>query len=250
MVNQGDLRQRFFLAASPPVSSAFGRTRVGLRSTKRISPTHARKNLWYPGSSLVNLVKYIQVHPDGNRINHVNPFQTGRELLRSPKKNKCFKNKFRYLFFHLKIFSLLLPDLRFDFHFLDMALRSVGRDLLLANLSGSGFLMNLVKYIQVYLDGNRIYHVKPFQTGRELLRSPKKNKCFKNKFRYLFFYLKIFALLLPDLRFDHHFLDMALKSVGWDLLLANLSGSGSLVYQAGEIQVHPDGNRIKHVKMK
>ena len=55
---------------------------------------------------------------------------------------------------------------------------------------------------------------------------------------------------MPDLRFDHHFLDMALQSVGWDLLLANLSGSGSLVYQAGEIQVHPDGNRIKHVKMK
>ena len=81
----------------------------------------------------------------------------------------------------MKIFSLLLPDLRFDHHFLDMALRSVGSDLLLANLSGSGFLMNLVKYIQVYLDGNRIYHVKPFQTGRELLRSPKKNKCFKEQ---------------------------------------------------------------------
>ena len=145
------------------------------------------------------------------------------------KQNKCVKNKFRYLFFYLKIFALLLPDLRFDHHFLDMALRSVGRDLLLANLSGSGFLVNLVKYIQVSPDGNRIYHVNPFQTGRELLRSPKKNKCFKNKFRYLFFHLKIFSLLLPDLRFDHHFLDMALRSVGRDLLLANLSGSGSLM---------------------
>ena len=149
------------------------------------SPQRTREKTSGPqGSSLVNVVKYIQVHPDGNRINHVNPFQTGRELLRSPKKNKCFKNKFRYLFFYLKVFSLLLPDLRFDHHFLDMALRSVGRDLLLANLSGSGFLMNLVKYIQVYLDGNRIYHiyhVKPFQTGRELLRSPKKNKCFKEQ---------------------------------------------------------------------
>ena len=212
MVNQGALRQRFFLAASPPVSSAFGRTRVGLRQTKRGTQ----------GSSLVNLVKYIQVHPDGNIINHVNPFQTGRELLRSPKNNKCFKNKFRYLFFHLKIFPLLLLDLRFDHHFLDMALRSVGRDLLLANLSGSGFLVNLVKYIQVSPDGNRIYHVNPFQTGRELLRSPKRNKCFKNKFRYLFFHLKIFPLLLPDLRFDHHFLDMVLRSVGHDLVLANL----------------------------
>ena len=26
-----------------------GRTRVGLRPTKRSSPSHARKNLWYPG---------------------------------------------------------------------------------------------------------------------------------------------------------------------------------------------------------
>ena len=79
---------------------------------------------------------------------------------------------------------------------------------------------------------------------------PRRTNVLKNKFCYLFFHLKIFPLLMPDLRFDHHFLDMALKSVGWDLLLANLSGSGSLVYQAGEMQVHPDGNRIKDVKMK
>ena len=31
------------------VSSAFGRTRVGLRPTKRSSPSQARKNLWCPG---------------------------------------------------------------------------------------------------------------------------------------------------------------------------------------------------------
>ena len=42
-------REKFFLAASLLVSSAFGRTRVGLRPTKRSSPSHARKNLWYPG---------------------------------------------------------------------------------------------------------------------------------------------------------------------------------------------------------
>ena len=41
--------RRFFLAASPLVSSAFGRTCVGLRPTKRSSPTYASKNLWYPG---------------------------------------------------------------------------------------------------------------------------------------------------------------------------------------------------------
>ena len=62
------------------------------------------------------------------------------------KQNKCVKNKFRYLFFHLKIFALLLLDLMFDRHFLDMVLRSVGHDLVLANLSGSGSLENLVKY--------------------------------------------------------------------------------------------------------
>ena len=33
----------------PLVSSAFGRTRFCLRPTKRSSPSHARKNLWYPG---------------------------------------------------------------------------------------------------------------------------------------------------------------------------------------------------------
>ena len=38
-----------WLAVSPLVSSAFGRTHVGLRPTKRSSPSHARKNLWYPG---------------------------------------------------------------------------------------------------------------------------------------------------------------------------------------------------------
>ena len=43
--------EKFFLAASPLVSSAFGRTRVGLRPTKRSSPSHARKILWYPGYS-------------------------------------------------------------------------------------------------------------------------------------------------------------------------------------------------------
>ena len=127
-------------------------------------------------------MKYIQVHPDGNRINHVNPFQTGRELLRSPKKNKCFKNKFRYLFFHLKIFPLLLPDLRFDYHFLDMPLRSVGQDLLLANLSGSGSVVYLqAGEIQVHPDGKRINNVSPFQTGLELLKSPKKSECFKKQ---------------------------------------------------------------------
>ena len=62
------------------------------------------------------------------------------------KQNKCVENKFRYLFFHLKIFALLLLDLRLDHHFLDMVLRSFGWDLLLANLSGSGSLVNLVKY--------------------------------------------------------------------------------------------------------
>ena len=50
------------------------------------------------------------------------------------------------MFFHLKIFPLLLPGLRFDHHFLDMVLRSVGQDLVLANLSGSGSRINLVKY--------------------------------------------------------------------------------------------------------
>ena len=62
------------------------------------------------------------------------------------KKNKCFKNKFRYLLFHLKIFALLLPDLWFDHHFLDMVLRSVGQDLVLENLSRSGSRVKLVKY--------------------------------------------------------------------------------------------------------
>ena len=44
-----DRGEKLFLAASPLVSSAFGRTRVGLWPTKRSSPSHARKNLWYPG---------------------------------------------------------------------------------------------------------------------------------------------------------------------------------------------------------
>ena len=35
--------------SSPLVSSAFGRTRVGLWPTKRSSPSHAWKNLWYLG---------------------------------------------------------------------------------------------------------------------------------------------------------------------------------------------------------
>ena len=48
-VLKSDPREKFFLAASPLVSSGFGRTRVGLRPTKRSSPSHARKNLWYPG---------------------------------------------------------------------------------------------------------------------------------------------------------------------------------------------------------
>ena len=68
------------------------------------------------------------------------------KLLTMLKQNKCFKNKFRYLFFHLKILPLLLLYLRFEHHFLDMVLRSVGQDLVLANLSGSGSLVNLVKY--------------------------------------------------------------------------------------------------------
>ena len=41
-VLKSDLRE-------PLVSSAFGRTRVCLQPTKRSSPSHARKNLWYPG---------------------------------------------------------------------------------------------------------------------------------------------------------------------------------------------------------
>ena len=56
-VNQGALRQRFFLAASPLVSSAFGRTLVGLWPTKRTSPSHARKNLWYLGGA-VQIINY------------------------------------------------------------------------------------------------------------------------------------------------------------------------------------------------
>ena len=68
------------------------------------------------------------------------------KLLTMLKQNKCFKNKFRYLFFHLKILPLLLLYLRFEHHFLDMVVRSVGQDLVLANLSGSGSLVNLVKY--------------------------------------------------------------------------------------------------------
>ena len=40
-----DPREKFFLAASPLVSSAFGRTLVGLWPTERSSPSHARRNL-------------------------------------------------------------------------------------------------------------------------------------------------------------------------------------------------------------
>ena len=108
----------------------------------------------WPGSCSCKFVRLwlsgkpgeIQAHPNSNRINRVNPFQTGQELLRSHKRNKCFKNKCHYLFLHLKIFPLLLPGLRFDHHFLDMVLRPVGQDLVLANLSGSGSRVNLVKY--------------------------------------------------------------------------------------------------------
>ena len=38
----------FFLAASPLVASAYGRTRAGLRPTPKIPAAH-EKNLWYPG---------------------------------------------------------------------------------------------------------------------------------------------------------------------------------------------------------
>ena len=38
-----------YIKSDPPlVSSAFGRTRVGLRPTKRSSPSRARKHVWYP----------------------------------------------------------------------------------------------------------------------------------------------------------------------------------------------------------
>ena len=162
------------------------------------------------------------------------------------KQNKCVKNKFRYLFFYLKIFALLLPDLRFDHHFLDMALRSVGRDLLLANLSGSGFLVNLVKYIQVSPDGNRIYHVNPFQTGRELLRSPKKNKCFKEQ-------ISLPVLSLENLCSSAAWFKVW-SSFSWHGAKVSWPGSPSCKFvrlwlfdEPGEIQVHPDGNRIYHV---
>ena len=88
------------------------------------------------------------------------------------KQNKCVKNKFRYLFFYLKIFALLLPDLRFDHHFLDMALRSVGRGLLLANLSGSGSLMNLVKYKYTQM-ATEFTTLTLFRPDEDLLGSPK-----------------------------------------------------------------------------
>ena len=45
-VNQGAMRQRFFLAASSLVSSVFSRRRTHARTS-----SHARKNLWYPGYS-------------------------------------------------------------------------------------------------------------------------------------------------------------------------------------------------------
>ena len=44
-VLKSDPREKFFLAASPLVSSAFGRTLVGLWPTERSSPSHARRNL-------------------------------------------------------------------------------------------------------------------------------------------------------------------------------------------------------------
>ena len=40
----------------PLVSSAFGRTCVGLLPTKRSSPSHTRKNLWYPGYKYITTV--------------------------------------------------------------------------------------------------------------------------------------------------------------------------------------------------
>ena len=40
---------RGFHARFPVSVTSFGRTLAGLWPTKRSSPTHARKNLWYPG---------------------------------------------------------------------------------------------------------------------------------------------------------------------------------------------------------
>ena len=53
VLKKSDPREKYFFAASPLVSSAFGRTRVSLRPTKRNSPSHARKNRWYPGYIIV-----------------------------------------------------------------------------------------------------------------------------------------------------------------------------------------------------
>ena len=50
--------------ASPLVSSAFGRTRVGPRPTKRKTVTHVRKNLWYPGYFRGrHCLKYLSLGP-------------------------------------------------------------------------------------------------------------------------------------------------------------------------------------------
>ena len=55
---------RFLVAASPLVSSAFGRTRVGPRPTKRKPLTHVRKNLWYPGYCRGrHCLKYLSLGP-------------------------------------------------------------------------------------------------------------------------------------------------------------------------------------------
>ena len=48
----------------PLVSSAFGRTCVGLLPTKRPSPSHTRQNLWYPGCKYMQFINtFLQVHP-------------------------------------------------------------------------------------------------------------------------------------------------------------------------------------------
>ena len=48
----------------PLVSSAFGRTCVGLLPTKRSSPSHTRQNLWYPGYKYITTVyKHLLVGP-------------------------------------------------------------------------------------------------------------------------------------------------------------------------------------------
>ena len=55
--NQGAMRQRFFLAASPLVSSVFGRRRVGLRPTKHL--VAREKKPLVPGVFISQILYFI-----------------------------------------------------------------------------------------------------------------------------------------------------------------------------------------------